>query len=194
MKELKIRLKGTAPLLMHSDRLSNPLDPMTVAHKKLTSKKSKTEDDQLEIAKSEFLASFYFDGETGIHLPTVNIRAAMVEGARMNKLGTSVQSGTVILADKVPLIFDGPKTPEACWASPAFVDARSVVVSKRRVMRYRPRFNRWAVEVAIIFDESILDAHQLVSSLENAGRYVGIGDYRPKKGGSFGRFEVEALS
>jgi hypothetical protein len=37
MKIIKLKIKSTTPMLMHSDRFANPLDPATKAHKALTS-------------------------------------------------------------------------------------------------------------------------------------------------------------
>lgn len=45
MQDFKIELRGSAPLLMHSSRLSNPLDPAAKALKSATSKRSKTDED-----------------------------------------------------------------------------------------------------------------------------------------------------
>ncbi|MBK8508772.1 MAG: hypothetical protein IPL51_09010 [Candidatus Competibacteraceae bacterium] len=191
MKELTIRLIGVAPLLMNADRLCNPLDPATIDHKRLTSKRTKTEDDNLSIAKSSYMGSLYCD-EGGPYLPTANIRAALVGGAKKSKRGAQMKSGAMILADRAPLDYPGPRLPQQL-ETPAFVDARSVVnpSGKQRIIRYRPRFNQWAVSVAIAYDPKMLDADHLLEALDLAGRYIGVGDYRPEKGGLFGRFSPE---
>ncbi len=192
MKELTIRITGTSPLLMHSDRLANPLDPLTIAHKKLTHKKTKTEDDLREIAKSDWMGGLYCD-DKGPYLPTMNLRRALVDGATQSKRGVAVKGGTMILGDRAHLIYKGPKDPEALWLLPEFVDARGVVNSgKARVIRYRPRFIEWAVLFNLSYDPSKVEAELLLHDMSNAGRYTGIGDYRPAKGGAFGRFDVEA--
>ena len=36
MQVLNLKIKGVCPLLMHSDRFANPLDPATKAHKALS--------------------------------------------------------------------------------------------------------------------------------------------------------------
>ena len=41
MATMKLDTDGHHPLLMHSDRFGDPLDPMTKAHKALTSKRKK---------------------------------------------------------------------------------------------------------------------------------------------------------
>jgi hypothetical protein len=111
----------------------------------------------------------------------------------LNKLGAAMQRGTVILDDKIPLEYVGPRTIEGLWNDPRFRDARSVVVSRARLMRYRPMFQEWAVTVDLTFDPQILEADQIFQCAENAGKFIGLGDFRPNKGGSFGRFTVESV-
>ena len=41
------------------------------------------------------------------------------------------------------------------------------------------------------YDPEQIDEAQLKLALENAGSKVGLGDYRPEKGGLFGRYVVE---
>ena len=55
MKSIPVKITGSAALLMHSDRFANPLDPLAKAHKEMTGKRKKTDDDFIAIAKSEFI-------------------------------------------------------------------------------------------------------------------------------------------
>ena len=63
---------------------------------------------------------------------------------------------------------------------------RMVKVQKQRVMRTRPIFRDRSATFSILLDETQLDPRQVVDILHLAGRYVGLGDWRPR----FGRFEV----
>jgi hypothetical protein len=177
-------------MLLHSDRGANPLHPETVAHKALTSKRKKTDEDHLAIARSEYMLGFY--GHNPISIPTTNIKSALVEGAKFNKLGAAFNRCVLILADDVIVNHSGPNTREQMWGTPACVDARSVKVGTARLMRYRPRLNDWSLTVEVLYDEKMVERASLVRAAEDAGRYIGIGDYRPAKGGAFGRFEVVA--
>lgn len=66
------------------------------------------------------------------------------------------------------------------------VDKRAVRIKTSRVLRQRPRLDKWALEFEITILEPQLPGNILKEILDYAGRYVGIGDYRPK----FGRFQV----
>lgn len=194
METLKVRLTGDSPLLMHSARGANPLDAGVKAHKMLTIKRKKLDQDHDAIARSEWEIALYYDPELGPYLPSTNVRSAIVEGGRLNKLGAAVQRGTLIADEKLKLLYKGPRTPDELWAK-QFVDARSVVVGTSRLMRYRPAFPRgWSLEVEIYHDPSVIDAGQLTQCLENAGRLIGLGDFRPNRGGPFGRFTSEVVA
>lgn len=190
MQTLTLSLIGESAMLLHSDRGANPIAPETVAHKTLTSKRKKTDEDHIAIAHSEYLMGFY-GGDT-IVIPSTNIKSAIVEGAKLNKLGSAFNRCVMILADTLPVTHSGPAQKEKMWETPACVDARSVKVGQARLMRYRPRLNDWRLSAEIIFDEKMVERAQIIAAAENAGRYVGLGDYRPAKGGPFGRFSVVA--
>lgn len=190
MDKVTLKLTGQSPVLMHSDRGANPLDPAAKELKKLTGKRKKTDEDHAAIARLEWELGMYIDPKLGPYLPTQNIQKAIVEGGRINKLGTAVERAVLILADRAPLAYKGPRDPEGMWKAGGFADMRSVVVGQARTMRCRPIFAEWSTEVEVLFDTSVLDRAQLVLCAENAGRLIGLGDYRPR----FGRFAAEALS
>lgn len=193
MEILNISIKGLSPILLHSDRYANPLDPGAKAHKVLTGKRVKTDEDHAAIAESEWRGGLYFSKGIGVYLPTANIRSCIVEGAKLSKLGKAIQRGTIILEDKVALIYKGPRDIQDLWNDGGFADCRSVVISGKRLMRHRPIFKEWSAKVSITFDPSVVESAQIVRSASDAGALIGLGDFRPNKGGSFGRFEVEVI-
>lgn len=194
MKELVLRFIGESPLLMHSDRGANIQDPGAKAHKALTSKRLKTDDDHYEIARSEFMLALYMNNKGPI-MPTTNIRSCLIAGARLSKLGKKLERGMLILEDHVALQFDGPKTAKALWdAGSKYVDMRGVVVAGKRIMRCRPRFAPpWSFETAIQYDETQVEEREILKSAADGGRYVGLLDYRVACKGTMGRFSVEMV-
>jgi len=183
---VKVRVNGSGPLLMHSDRLANPLAKETVAHKALTSKRKKVEDDHIAIARSEFLASCYFNEADGIHVPGICFDAAFLAGAKLQKMGVHWKRGALVMETAVRLLYEGPKTPEGLWESPEHVDVRGVRVGAAKLMRYRPVFRSWAAELSVSVNTEVLDLAAVKRAMEDAGRLIGVCDYRPR----FGRFEV----
>lgn len=192
MQSINLEFRGEdTAMLLHSDRGANPLAAETIAHKALTSKRKKTDEDHIAIARSEYMLGFY-PGKAVV-IPSTNLKSALVEGAKLHKLGSAFNRCIMILADMIPVTHSGPATKEKMWETPACVDCRSVKVGQARLMRYRPRLNDWRVQVDILFDETMIERAQILAAAENAGRYVGLGDYRPAKSGPFGRFTVTEI-
>jgi hypothetical protein len=193
MKKLNVKLTDTSPILLSADRLADPLDEMTIAHKELTSKRKKTEDDHYAIAKSQWRGLLYWDDKLNVVLPTQNIRAAIVNGGKLNKLGMQIKRGTMMENELSPLDYGKKLSIEQLWEQ-RYLDRRSVVVSQARVICYRPKFVSWNTTFSLLYDENVLDVNQLKQSIDNAGMFVGIGGFRPEKGGTFGRFTAEILA
>ncbi|WP_070414675.1 hypothetical protein [Pseudomonas lundensis] len=187
MDLLTLRITGTSPLMMHSDRLANPLLPETKAHKELTGKRKKTDDDHLAIARSEFVAGAYFDEKLGFYVPGQNFDATFWSGAKLQKMGVHWKRGAMVMTDKVKLEFDGPNTPDKLWEDTRFVDCRGVKVGPSKIMRYRPIFLDWAVTLEVVVNPDVLDVAEAKKAISDAGKLIGVCEYRPR----FGRFEVE---
>lgn len=187
MANFKAKLVGDAPLLMHSVRL---LDKTCAAAKeiaKITGKKKKTDDDMRELQRAEWLAGIYTDDKGLVCIPADNVLATIIEGARKSKLGKLAQAGVFEAAPSFKLNYDGPKGLKELYDDGRFIDYRAVRNQQNRVMRCRPIFRAWSCDIALVFDESIIDPEQLRNALDVAGAQVGIGDWRPR----FGRFHVE---
>jgi len=190
MKNLTVELISNGPLLIKSDRLANPMAEITKAHKKLTgdTRLKATEEGQLMIAKSEYLASFY-DDEDGIRLPGINIWKSLVMGARKYKKGQTIEGGVIVLDPMVEFEYDGPRNHIKLWENKKFVDGRTVVIARKRVMCHRPLLTEWKIKVNIVYDPSIIDQENLMMYWTMAGMMCRIGDYRTL----FGRYTVELI-
>ena len=64
--------------------------------------------------------------------------------------------------------------------------------TKGRIMRYRPMLKDWKLEFFILAEEEI-QGSVLKEALEIAGKYGGLGDWRPGKKGKFGKFQVTSF-
>lgn len=186
METIKLKIVGTTPLLMHADRLANPLLPESKAHKELTSKRKKTDDDHIAIARSEFVAGAYWNEKDGFFVPGQNFDATFLAGAKLQKLGTAWRRGALVIEDKIKLLHDGPNTPENLWASPSNVDCRGVKIGTSKVMRYRPIFLEWAAALTVSINTDVLNIMEARKAIEDSGALIGVCEYRPR----FGRFGV----
>lgn len=188
MDTIKVRLNGLSPLLMHSSRAANPLDPEVKKFKLLTGKRKKTDEDHIEIARAEFEIGMWYDPKIGPYLPGENIFRSFIAGGKVSKLGAAMERSVQIAQDKAALVYEGPRTPQELW-NEKFYDLRSVVVQQSRTMRCRAKFENWSCDAEVYFDSTMINRDQLVQAMHDAGRFSGMGDYRP----TFGRYEIEVL-
>jgi hypothetical protein len=94
------------------------------------------------------------------------------------------RAGVVSLTDRAVIIrADGSKADT--WD---YLDRRRVTVQRNGVTRERPAFNPgWSAEVELmVTTPAYIGPRMLHQTLSDAGRLVGVGDFRP----TFGRFSV----
>ena len=171
MEEYKIRIEGTKPLLMRN--------PSGIVDKPRL-RRGEHLDPEVEAE-----ANLYKDAYGRICIPATNVKACIREAGRGYKVSgrkssfaAMITAGLEILPSMIPLIYDEG------WK----VDVRPVVVQRQRIPRARPRFDEWALDFKIINkDPTVIHADTLKRILTDAGKYCGIGDFRPE----YGLFEVE---
>jgi hypothetical protein len=132
------------------------------------------------------------EGEIGI--PGEYLRGAIVHAAKFRQDPRSprksamdlFKAGVVALTEVAPIFSTQDlKQPAAEWD---YLDARRVMVQRSAITRQRPAFLagwRASFEVQVNLPEYI-SSRDLHATLINAGRLIGIGDFRP----TYGRFQV----
>lgn len=194
MARMIVSLDGTTasngtPLLMHNERLADPLNQYALEIGKISKKRGKTETDHLEIARLEFEGGMYHDDTLGPHIPVWHVVRCIQNAGKQHKLGASVLRGVVPAIEKAPVQYDGPREIQAMWEDGRFALRKSVGIGSSRTMRTRPVFTDWTLEAEIEVDLSVLDPDKINQLVEEAGRYQGLGDYRPV----YGRFHGSAI-
>jgi len=192
---------------MHCGQTADPLNQFARAMKRMSGKRSKTDDDLAELSTIEWWAGLYLSlppaiegarvipqAGTKIVVPAHVLDSCVREGARKSKLGKQASAGCIVEADGI-LKHDGPKDLVALSQADRHIARHAVKVSTSKVMRTRPVFPVWSVTFKCEIDPTVLEVQQVLDSLSNAGKLVGIGDWRPgaPRGGSFGRFIARAL-
>lgn len=192
MDTVIVRVAGTAQLLMHNVRLANPLDEYAKAIKLITSKPKKTDADYEEIFRLEHAGSLYYTTTTGPCIPGRMIRASIINGARLLKLGTAVERTMLVKETNAKLIYDGPRDRDKLYQSGHYTDIRPVSGQGARggskTMRCRPMFEPpWSVTFTLSVDPTIISLDNLRQCVERAGAHHGFGDGRSEGNG---RFEI----
>lgn len=182
---LDVTLTGTAPLLMRSSRLVDPLDPIAREISRIARKRARTEADVARIDELEWTGGLWTVGGRPC-VPGEAIEAMLAEAAKLRRAGRAVRAG--FLVPDAPLLeYDGPSGFDELRADPRFRLRVPVSIGSRKVMRTRPRFPAgWRVRFRAHYLPDVLDGRDIGELFAAGGHRIGLGDWRPR----FGRFQA----
>lgn len=189
MKERSYTIRGVAPLVMHNEQLSDPLNKWSKLVAEISKKKRKTEDDLMEMSRREWFGGLYYGEKIGPHVPERCVERMLRDAAAKEKRGKDVQAA-LIVTEPCKLLYDGPRDPDVMWKSERFLLRASVGQNGKRVIRSRPMFTDWSLTFVVNYDETVLQESDIDRFVEVAGRLCGLLDWRPKHG----RFTVEKVA
>ncbi len=196
MANIKVKIKGRTGLIMHSlaagldTRSALSLQIAEIAKKKGA---NRTTADDERLAFLECKRSLWLDAGGEIAIPNGAIRAMIEGAARKLKQGPQVREGMVV--DTVePLIYDKDRygTTEAEWGTTMQFQV-PVRVQQKAVMRTRALVEDWECVFVLDTDPELIDVTHLGNWLDIGGRRIGLGDWRPQKSGTHGRFETVSI-
>jgi hypothetical protein len=133
----------------------------------------------------------YRQDDGTLFIPGNNFFAALIEAGRFHKVGkrqlSSKDSSLIPAGCVIEDLICSLNTKQ--WE----VDSRSIVnpSTKGRQMCHRPRVDKWQTSFTLLIDETFFDPQLIRLVLDDAGKKIGVGDYRPQKKGPFGRFIVK---
>jgi hypothetical protein len=99
-----------------------------------------------------------------------------------------VPAAVIVLDELLGLYLNDCKTPIKDFE----VDSRPVTIpaTKGRVMRHRARLNEWAFKTRLRINTTIMDDAMVRRLMIDGLQQIGIGDFRPEKGGPFGTSDL----
>lgn len=104
-----------------------------------------------------------------------------------NKTWTSKLKSAVLVTDDLDTGISA-STVAGEWR---FVPADGRRGGGKRVMKCFPRIESgWEGEIVFLVMDPILEEDTFLHFLQEAGKYIGVGRFRPENGGFYGRFEV----
>lgn len=168
--KLMVTIKGVSPLLMHRF----PLEEAEAFEKWAPSKQAEW-------------AAYRESSTRQLYVPGANLQRALIAAAQYSKgkgrgsLAKVAAAAVLVSPDILGLGVEEYTVDTRVVANP---------VTKGRHLRHRPRLDMWQLTFDIEWDETLLTEKQLREIVDNAGRRVGLLDYRPEKKGPFGRFMV----
>jgi len=147
------------------------------------------------------------EAEAGLYIddgkccfPGIGVRNSIIKaagdwkplsGKKRGSLTTTV-AHIIVEPEMIPII-DAKGKPMKSYD----IDRRRAVVQRQGIIRSRPKFSNWHLRFDIVYDADIIPMddnatrEMFTGLLNDAGKRVGIGDYRPAKTGWFGMFTCE---
>lgn len=186
---IMIRLTGVTGLVFHNERLADPDDSYTRAIKEITDKKNRqTDSDRAEVSRLEWYGGLYHEPDLGVYVPSWNVHKCLERGGSITRRGSTILRAMSVTTDRVPLGYEGGTDLAKLYAQPEFRLRKMVGIQRGRIVRMRPIFRRWSLQVEAEFLEDVMNLEEFARIAELAGRSEGLCDAR-KLG--YGRFTVE---
>jgi hypothetical protein len=174
MLTVNVQIAGLTPLIVNRFHEEAWDDVITGTH----SRKERP-------GPQEDAANRLYQNGHGLFYPAENIRQSIIGAASRHKIGRRAATTDVAAAIYVSP-FELPLEEE--W----HVDSRAVVIKATggRVIRNRPMFDQWHLNFQLLIDTDLIPEKLMQVILEDAGKLVGLGDWRPAKKGQYGRFTI----
>jgi hypothetical protein len=174
IQQLSLVLVGDSPLIVHAWSEKAKKQMLDKQMKRATTAKAAKD------PEADYEACFYRTpgGEYGF--PAIGVKAAMVSACRFVDAKMTVMRGAFHIDCEMLTVIGIPRPRE---------DMVRVGMGTADI-RYRPEFPEWRIPVTIKFNASVISAEQIANLINAAGFGVGIGEWRPERNGSFGRFHV----
>src|SRR3990167_9257367 len=184
MYQMAFKLTGGQPLLMHNGRLADPLDPYTIALKRATDVKKKTEAQHREVGRLEFIGGLYLNEDGAPIIPAENIEAMVKEAGRRKKLGKECERAVFCESNALLTGGNWPKGEDALWEwqDHALAFRKTAGMRGGTIVRTRPMFKPWTLVVSLLLDTNMLNPDTLKDLMVIAGREIGLGDWKPRYG------------
>lgn len=178
-----VSVKGLSPLIMNRWSEKARKEMLDKQMKKTVKKDPKSPEEQYE-------GSVYHLDDDRLGFPADAFKKAMIRGAK--------QIGLVMRDARTSFFVHGAyctRDDRALVPITGEVKPREDMVrlnGQTADIRYRGQVVEWSADLHISYNASMTSFDQIVNMLHAAGYGVGVGEWRPEKDGTFGRFEVVA--
>lgn len=181
-RRMTFGIRSTSPLIMHqwSEKAKREM-----RDKQQQGKKTKTREKRVPEEEAKAATYTTKDGDVGI--PGMAFKSAILSAAHRD-LGIE----KTLVRKALFLVADDPNNVLKIECSEPTVREDMVRVGQGSAdLRYRPEFAEWSCQITLEVDAELLQAQDVLALVSRAGFGIGICEWRPEKGGEFGRFEVD---
>ena len=176
-----IGVRGLSPLIMHRWSEKAKREMLDKQMKKTVKKEPKSPEDQYE-------SSVYRFENGDIGFPADAFKKSMIRGAKLIGLVMTDARTSFFVHGQYCERDDRELVPIEGELKPREDMVR--LNGQTADIRFRGQVLNWSATLNISYNASITSFDQIVNMLHAAGYGVGVGEWRPEKDGTFGRFEV----
>ena len=180
IQEIRFTIVGTSPLIQHA------WSPKAMRQLRMTAPERKKQPKVARDPQAEAQGAMYsINGKPAF--PLLAFKASLINAAHKD-LGiekTLVKKSFFIPAS------NAERLVEMQCSDPVVREDIVRVGMAQTDIRYRPEFAEWRVNVTAHFDADNLTDGDIINLVNRAGFGVGVGEWRPEKGGEFGRFTID---
>ena len=175
MKTYNVTIKGITPLLMNRPSVLIG----DISKEKL----------QKEVKPEAQASQKLYENGGKLYQPSTHIKGALVDAGKTQKVvgkGKATYSkiiGYAVEVEPYEIVHKKQK-----WESYSVLAVNPN--TKGRNLLHRPMLKDWELDFQVVFDEEQIPASILKEVFDRAGRFSGIGDWRPNKKGTFGKFQI----
>lgn len=173
---MTLKLEGDSSLICHawSDKAKKEMLDKQMKKAK-QAKKAKD-------PKKDFKDSLYVHPDGGYGFPVIAFKAAAVNAcSHVDGITKVLARGAFHIIGELIKIEGSKPTPRE--------DMVRIGMGVADI-RYRGEFKKWSARLQIRYNNSAISPEQITNLFNTAGFAIGVGEWRPQKGGSYGMFHV----
>ena len=177
---VRFRIKGQTALLQHNpEKTMGAGGPAALGRKKIPTPAEEAEAGTYRLPSGQ------------LYVGALAFRSALLAASKGKRVGKMAAKGIVagaVLPEGEFCPLEHPETGEPI--STFEIHTCRAVVMQRGIMRSRPKVLPWGCVLALMVDVDAIDRQVIEDLLTEAGTRIGVGDFRPERGGIYGRFSV----
>jgi len=193
-KEITLKIKGVSPLLVHNwdEKVKQEMLDKQMG-------KAKTKKHDIKNPVRDFIESLYWLEGKPAEPTEEAFEEAIKNGARFGFPSVGLKASVVSAGYRAGVMKDKVSTNGAFYIKGEFVEIKGTPHMREDMVRvgmgtadirFRGEFNEWEALIPIRYNAGVLTAEQIVNLFQLGGFAVGIGEWRPEKGGVHGMYEV----
>jgi len=173
----------------YSCRPSDPLDPEYKRGDKETSQ---------DHEERTWRARIHSDEKGNVYIPATSFKNALSEAAKYLSIqipgkGKATYTKHFEAGVIVPESLTLPIKKSDVKVHRLFLPADGKRGSGKRVWKNMPIIHSWEGEITFIILDENITKEIFTRVLEESGKFIGVGTFRPRQNGMFGRFSVEGV-